>query len=158
MSAKASRAVTVRPARAAATTSRFTRARIIVDPPRTGRDARSGCGGLSRRFRNQDLDPKGELAAFSRPERPHADHATGHHLATLVVDLDEDGVLPGRLRAGMADGAVYRQRADSGSGRASDRHRVEAQVALTRRTGHGATENPLAAVWAVPGLASHRQP
>ena len=57
-----------------------------------------------------------------------------HHLAALVVDLDEDRVLPRLLVAGGPDRAVDAQRVCAGPGRPRDGDRVEAVETMCPRT------------------------
>src|SRR5262249_57877897 len=106
---------------------------------------------------HHDLDAQREAAHLARAEGADTHHATRHGLAALVVDLDEDRVLPRRLIGRMADGAVDGERTHRRRRGTGHRHGIEPEVSLTGGAGHRAPEDALSAVRTVPRLARRRR-
>jgi hypothetical protein len=71
-------------------------------------------GRRSRRWLLWDahFDTECELPCIAGTQCPHAHHTPGQHRSLIIVDLNEYGILPSSLCAGVPDCAVHAEGTD----------------------------------------------
>ena len=106
-------------------------------------------------FWGEHLHAEGDRPNLARVEAAHIHHATRQCFAAAIVDLDEHRVFAGGSCARMSDRPIQREGAYRLARGSGGSERLEPEVAVARRAGHRAPQDPLSAVGTIPGFATH---